>query len=676
MRTVQDSVHIETADETEAIQEATRLLGVPAKEILLSRAADGGFKAVRKMQSPVKVVISEDGLRATASLVASELDPAVEGGVSRAAVMRAIAEAGVKVTPIASAIDAILDAAAVGAAVEGVVVAKGSPPTKAVNAAVTPRGDWRYPVLPGEVLGVIEPARDAKPGMKVTGERAAVEGESTGRPIRFSETPYCRIDKNSYSVRSETYGMVSLSQGELEVVPAFQALDNGFLLKVDIHHRDNDGETISPDRLRQALAMLGFVVGFKEERVAKALAVSKKTDKPQLGVTVCEGRPPIHGEDGWFELLYEDLRSKVGAEGAQGAIDFKERGVVRSVQKGELIGVLHPPTVGVPGKDIYGRVSTARDGQPFELATVEHVDVLEDGRTYYATEAGMVFLKGNVLTVTDVYRTDGDVDMSVGNLSLEKGSIHVRGSILAGFAVRSPANILVDEVVEGAEVVAEGSVQVAGGLLMDGKGRITAGQDVSAHFMKDAIVHAGGDVYVNHEIANSMVEADGKVKAVSGRGKILGGTIRAGRLVEANEIGNEMGVGAAIHLGRELVLDPALLERRAELKELLKKIYGKLGSDSPKAVLLRTPESQRESVGQLLKTRLSAEKELQSINERIQELKAAHRKDASAQVRVRKTLHAGVVIHGFGACLTIEQAEPACRIFFDRTLNRFVVGKM
>ncbi|MFW5734438.1 MAG: DUF342 domain-containing protein [Oceanidesulfovibrio sp.] len=595
---------------------------------------------------------------------------------SRAEIINLLVAAGIKIPPKQHALEQLVQSLSEGARVENLLIAEGSLPQRARDGTIEPQGDWSYPVVPGEDIGVLIPSQDAQQGVLLTGARTSTQGPVSGKPVEFSEKPHCRIDKNSYTVRSETYGMVQLNKNVLSVIPAFNVRDNGLILEADVYARDNEGRPFTPERYRDIFTMLDFIEGFSERNVEQAIDKARQTGEPQRMTVVCKGRKPVHGIDGWFEMMYQDERSAVGSANKDGSIDYKERGVVRSVKFNEILGVLHPPVPGTPGKDIFGRIIPASDGRPFDLVCEEHVDVLEDGKTFYSTAEGMVFLKGHRLTVTDVFKTEGDVDLSTGNLSLEKGSLYVSGSILAGFSVSSPANIYVEEVIESAMVSASGSVEVNGGIIMERGGEVRAEQDVSALFMKNATVRARGNVYVKNEISTSEVFAGNKVFAISGRGKVLGSTIRCGEGMEVQELGNEAGVETSVYLGRELEIDPGLIARKKELSALLEKIYDNLGTDAPQTILERVKPELRDALKKILQTRMQAEKELEEISTAIRVERARLRTQTRAQIKVHKVLHQGVDIHGYGSRLTVQEPSARCRVYYDQSESRLVIGSL
>ncbi|WP_167590473.1 DUF342 domain-containing protein [Oceanidesulfovibrio indonesiensis] len=666
-------VYIEADNEADARQKASDRLKLPGESIEIVPSDTGPYEASVEIPGPLNVRIDTDMFEARVDAQAPE--PGMRAP-SRGEIMAILAAAGIKIAPKAHALETLVQELAAGRDVDNLLIAEGSLPQRARDGSVEPQGDWDYPVVPGEDIGVLIPAQDAQQGVLLDGAHIPAQGPPSGEPVEFSGNPCCRIDKNSYTVRSETYGMVQLDNNILSVKPAFHVRDNALVLEADIFARDNEGRPFTTHRYRDIFSMLGFVEGFSERAVEKAIEKAQTTGEPQRMSLVCQGRKPVHGIDGWFEMMYQDERSAVGSTTKNGAIDFRERGVVRAVKQNEILGVLHPPVPGTPGKDIFGRIIPASDGRPFGLVCEEHADVLDDGKTFFATAEGMVFLKGNRLTVTDVFRTEGDVDLSTGNLKLEKGSLYVAGSILSGFSVSSPANIFVEEIIESAQVHAAGSVEVKGGIIMERGGEIHSEQDVSALFMKNAVVKAGGSVQVKHEISTSEVIAGHKVFALTGRGKVFGSTIRCGEGMEVQELGNEAGVETTIHLGKKLEVSPGLIARKKELTTLLAKIYGKLGSDPPQAILERTRPEFRESMKRILGTRLEAEKELETVTNAMREERARQRKETNARIRIYKFLYPGVVVHGYGSRFSVTEAASRCCIFYDQTERRLTLGSL
>ena len=72
-------------------------------------------------------------------------------------------------------------------------------------------------------------------------------------------------------------------------------------------------------------------------------------------------------------MLFKDDRPSFGVEQEDGRIDYRARGIVRAIRSGDIIGKLHPPKAGVPGKDVYGRIIPAHEGSLLKLDLGEGV---------------------------------------------------------------------------------------------------------------------------------------------------------------------------------------------------------------------------------------------------------------------------------------------------------------
>ncbi|MBG0777523.1 MAG: DUF342 domain-containing protein [Desulfovibrionaceae bacterium] len=667
-------VTVTAASQEEALAQAVGLLQAPPAEVE-HVAHDEGRHTVRlkRCDAAMLVSISEDKM-----LAILDAEPAFgEGGdFDPKALVGTVREAGIRVQIDAAALKEAMNELLAGRAVHDLVVAHGTPPTPAQDARIDPAGDWRYPFFPGEAIGVLVPSTPAKPGVYVDGSKAPPEGKTRGDAIIFPDDAFCHLDKISNYVRAERYGLATLNGLELSVTPLGAVSADRMEVRATLFHRDAMGRLIDPDRIQEALAAEDVSERVNAGAVVTAVEEAAQKEFPVKDVLVCRGVLPRHGQDGRFEMVFQDDRSTVGSTTEDGRMDFRSRGMIRSVQKNELLGRLIPPTTGRPGRDVQGRIIPARDGDPYPLVVGENVTTSEEGDEFRAEDVGMVFFVDGLLSVTDVFQTEGDVDMKIGNISLEKGSVHVRGSILSGFTVSSPRHVLVDDVIESACIEAGGDVEVKGGILMERGGKITAAGRVSAMFAQNARIEAQGDVIVHHELNNCVVFTRTKVICTRGKGKIVGSTIRAGEGVDAKEIGSPLGVETTVLLGLERKANSEDLKRRKELKLLLQKIFAAIGSGDVKEILTRTLPAKRKAVADLLKARINAEQELADLEARIEQDRDDMRKAAKARIRVHGTLYPGTTISCFGSTLKIKDPVPHSIIFYNPRTNKVEIGTL
>ncbi len=620
----------------------------------------------------ISIAISKDELTATIAA----FTPADETGASLTTDMLSsvLQRAGVVVSPVQSTIDAALSPEA-DESIVGMVIAKAIPPKEAVNATIRPLGDLSCPVLPGTPFCEVIKARAASEGKTVTGASIKPAGEMYGKNIIFPEDAHCQLNPDTMEVSATAYGFPVLDKQTLFVRPLIEVDKGCMRVRATIHAKDCKGKTIDAVRLGTELKNMGILSQLDANALAKAVKLAASTGAAIPNVVIARGLDPINGKDGWFELYIKDERSDVGIMDEDGTVDFRSRGVIRSVTANAKLGRVHAPTRGIPGRDVFGKVIPAHDGAVHRMSIGENVMATEEGSEFVSLIEGMVFYAQNILSVTEVFATRGDVNMSTGNLMLEKGSVLVSGSVLSGFVVECPRNVLVSDTVESATIKAGGDVEVRGGIIMDRGGRIVTDGSISAMFAKGATIEAQGSVCIAHEMSNCIVYAGSDIVVTKGRGKIVGSTIRCGGSIIANEIGSDLGVATTIFLGLEQETTD-FSQRKKELNALLQKVYASLGTGDPRSILQGTPAAKKQTVAQLLKMRLGAERELREIEEEIRKERDAMRQAITSRLKVNRVIHPGTVIHSYGLMYRVMTPLEYSTIYYSPEEERIVVGSL
>ncbi len=309
------------------------------------------------------------------------------------------------------------------------------------------------------------------------------------------------------------------------------------------------GSAITPDGLAEQLTQARIVA--EPDRDALA-AVAEAVNKGQdvQGTVIARGTPAQQGTDGSAELV-EATEQSVGATTEDGAVDFHERHTVHTVSPGDAVATVVLPTKGVAGVNVHGKAIPARDGKPAAMRAGVNVESNADGTALVAKVGGRVTCDGTTVTVTEAFELSGDVDLTSGNIRMPTGTVIIRGAVRAGFAVVAGKDIIVGEAIEDAEIEAGGSVQVRRGIAMPDEGWLKAGGDVTAGFMQNATIEAGGDIIVENDITTCNLQAGGRVVTTKGKGRIQGGTVRAGLGVEANQLGSALNVPTTIIVGEQ-----------------------------------------------------------------------------------------------------------------------------
>lgn len=656
--------------EEDAQARAAKSFDADPESVKLTKITEGNYEAsLIDYSAEIEITISADKLAAHVS------DSRPAGGRGRAltfeSLINTLSDYSVKVPPLPDAARTLIDELKAGKAVKGLLIAEGTPFTPARDAVVEPLGDWNYPVFPGDAIAKLIPAQDGMAGKTVSGERIAPEASMKGKGITFPEDSGCFIDPTSLIIRSELFGLASLFQLSVSCKELISISRDAMQVTATIYTKDFRGAQITPERMQAVLESKGVRLRIDTYSLSKAQAMAAEKKAPVPDVVVCRGIREKDGRNGMFEMVWKEEGPAPVQPTDDGVLDFRARGVVRSVKEGDLLGRMRLPEPGLAGKDVFGKIIPAHDGKPFPMQSGEGVSVSEDGVEYFAKVQGMVHFLGNLLDVTDVYIVP-NVNMATGNVVLEKGSLHVRGTIFGGFVVKAPSSILVDDVIEGAIVESGGDIEVRSGIVMGGKGKITAKGGIQALYAQNATIVAHGDVNIKNEIANCVLYTAQRVIATRGVGKIIGSTIRCSKGVEANEIGSSFGVQTTIFLGIERrSLEPELKQRR-ELKSIVQKIYGVLGAGDPKDILVRTMPEKRPAVASMLKARLRAELKIKDIEAKIALERKRVLEVSKARIRVHKVIHPGTSIHCLGNTIKINDPQYRCQISYNPEKEEFV----
>lgn len=362
---------------------------------------------------------------------------------------------------------------------------------------------------------------------------------------------------------------------------------------------------------------------------------------------IATGDSPIQGKDGYINHLFSTAdRTTAPLHLVDGTVDHKQVKDLNNVKKGQLIAEKIEPEEGVPGRAVTGEEIPAKKGKVVNLRVGKNVVADEERLKLFAAIDGLVTLtSGSVVNVFPVYEVNGDVDYSIGNIDFV-GTVVIRGNVLTGFQVRAKGDIRVVGGVEGAELYADGSIEITAGVMGTNKGLIKAGKNVKTSFLQEANIEAGEDVHVTQSIMHSKVRA-GRHIVCEGKGLIVGGIIQAGELVTARTIGNTMSTATVIEVG-------VLPELRNELIDLRKQISVNTENmtKTEKALVIldqlasagQLDQSKAELRNRLTMTRRETKEQLANYKERMLEIEKSLEQTGHAKVEVKGNVYGGTKI--------------------------------
>ncbi|MFV0515947.1 MAG: DUF342 domain-containing protein [Aminipila sp.] len=386
---------------------------------------------------------------------------------------------------------------------------------------------------------------------------------------------------------------------------------------------------------------------------------------------VATGKRPIKGEDGSVEFFFPiDLRY-APKEKDDGTVDYKELGVVRNVNEGDLLCRITPPTDGVEGIDVLGNSVAPIPGKAAVVNGGKGVDISEDGLEYKAQNNGMVELNNGVVEVKNVYTIKGDVGPSTGNIRFN-GAVMVMGSVLSDYAIYANGDIIVNGFVEASILNSTGNILINNGINGMKKGFLKADGNVTVKFAEMARIVSGGTFYCDYCI-NCDVRAAESIIGKGKRASLLGGNYIAGRSIEANTLGSDLNIPMEVQIIpdwqsiRNLKIKPEerirennekICEHVAQISKI-RTVYDGLENEINKLSrknkfdLPEERAAKKKKAMLLMQKKIELKHEIDAIEEKIQKLDLASACDG-CMIIVRKIIHTSVRICIGNATLRIQ----------------------
>lgn len=247
-------------------------------------------------------------------------------------------------------------------------------------------------------------------------------------------------------------------------------------------------------------------------------------------MTVARGKLPSSGRKSNIDYHFELEYRSAGRISKDGTIDFRDRGKIPFVEKGDLLAVKTPPKKGASGMTVYGLDIPPAVMPDRRLYSGVGTLLSDDGLRVYAKESGRPFVDAKgIVTVSKELHIDGDVGYRTGNIDF-KGHIIVKGVVRPGFFVRGIHLTAVS--IEGAKVALTGDLKVTKGIL---DSTISSVANLTAGFVNKSEIHAFKSVSVVREILDSKILTSGMVENTHGH--IIASKITARQGISTRKVG-------------------------------------------------------------------------------------------------------------------------------------------
>lgn len=406
---------------------------------------------------------------------------------------------------------------------------------------------------------------------------------------------------------------------------------------LSVYPPKNGGRAVTYEEALAAVKEKGVSFGINEAAIREA--VRDPNDNGQ--VLAAEWQPPVDGEDGKVEYLFDKEHAIAPKEDEKGFVDYKNLGTIRNIVKGTPIANITLPTDGEPGTDVLGRPAAQRKGKKAVYVVGKGTVLNAPGTQIIASTSGhLTYSHNGGFAVEDTVVIRGDVDASVGNLDFI-GDIVIKGEVMEGFKVSSQKNITVNGNVTGASIEAGLNVTVKKGCI---NSNVIAHGDVTVGFCENAKIVCDGNLRSQTFVACDVYCA-GTLFAQGGDGVIMGGKYIALQNIEAQSIGTKSYTPTSITVGDNAMMTE---EREGALKEIskiatrmitLKQVVDFINEKKKHGTV---PPEREEMLSAAIKERIKLNCDKANLEKRIKEINAYLRNKETLSVSCSKYLYPGV----------------------------------
>ncbi|MCQ2080426.1 MAG: FapA family protein [Lachnospiraceae bacterium] len=356
-------------------------------------------------------------------------------------------------------------------------------------------------------------------------------------------------------------------------------------------NRDGVLVKISPDKMTAFIKVdrdvFGVVTRKDILRTLRLAGVTQNIDPRMLDnllqgkhlgelVQIAAGKPPIDGEDGYYEYFFDTKKVRVPKMNPDGSVDYQNVDWYEEVKKGQRLAYYHASGKGEPGHNVVGDRIPSRRGKEMKALRGKGILISADKKTYTADIDGKIDFDGKqILNISPVLTLKDVNPATTGNVKFE-GNVIIEGNVSNGVTITAGGDVVISGFVENSNIMAMGDVVFKQGVNGGGRGSVNAGGSVEGKFFESVNVKAGKNIQANYCL-NSNIYSEGTINIVGTRGLLLGGTAFSATEINVSNVGNNLGVRTYIKLG----VSDAMRDEQKRIESSLVDLNNKL------AVLLK-----------------------------------------------------------------------------------------
>jgi len=335
------------------------------------------------------------------------------------------------------------------------------------------------------------------------------------------------------------------------------------------------------DAITDAIKQRGVMITpERREGIEEFVSTIRPIREEPIEVVIAQGREPVPGDDGYFELDETLVRpdpstQEIKPDDESEEVDYYAQSHFTIVLTKQRIGSIVPPTEAVDGEDVAGKTLPAKPGKACSIRPDSTIRTESDG-TLFAVDSGLLQTIGDTLKIESELKINGFVDFSTGNVDFP-GNVYVAKGVRDRFVVASGQCVEVRELVEAASLRSALDITLLRGAAGRGKGTIEAGRDLHARYLDAIQGIVGRDAFVNNELNECELRVGRAFD--SPRCTIVGGSLMVGKSCEIEQLGGEGGVTTDVILGRHQHIERyghKLIELKVLIEHQLAKLNIKL----------------------------------------------------------------------------------------------------
>lgn len=345
--------------------------------------------------------------------------------------------------------------------------------------------------------------------------------------------------------------------------------DDKMEVYIDLFPPAPEGKKFLVKQLFEEIKEFGLKTEINGTALESAIKSLDGNEFPVYGTKIASGIYPLDGVDGNIEYFVNtkvDFSPKVNEDGR---IDFYNLNIINSVEADQDLVLFHPHIEGKDGRNVFGDIIPARKARVIKFPQGRNTYPHKDNPNLIKAKVdGIIVEKDGIISVSEIFKIDGNVDYSTGNIN-NKGSVSVLGDVKSGFTMEVNDVVDVRGIVEDCIIKAGSDVRVKSGFSGKGHGVIFSQGNVDVRYVRNQRIHSRKSINVSNEVFDSELFAAHRIQVAGGKNmSILGGHTIAGSTVEVNCLGNEYGVKTIVEAGFDYSVYDRIDKNKEEIDQL------------------------------------------------------------------------------------------------------------